>query len=160
MFRHCLRLLLVAWLLFVTEQVAAEKPRVVDGSQRMILAHYMPWYVAKPFSQVWGWHWTMNHFDPEQVVNGERPIASHFYPLIGPYDSGDPYLLEYHLLLMKLAGIDGVVVDWYGLQDFRDYRVLHRNTQRLVDQVERLGMKFAICYEDQTISAGSYPVSG
>lgn len=153
MLRCRLMLFLAASLLFVTQQVVAEKPRVVDSSQRMILAHYMPWYVGKPFSQVWGWHWTMNHFDPEQVVNGERPIASHFYPLIGPYDSGDPYLLEYHLLLMKLAGIDGVVVDWYGLQDFRDYRVLHRNTQRLVDQVERLGMKFAICYEDQTIPA-------
>ena len=153
MFRHCLMLFLAASLLFMTEQVAAEKPHVVDPSHRMILAHYMPWYVAKPFSQVWGWHWTMNHFDPEQVANGKRPIASHFYPLIGPYDSGDPDVLEYHLLLMKAAGIDGVIVDWYGLEDFRDYRILHRNTQRLVDQVERLGMKFAICYEDQTIPA-------
>ena len=80
-------------------------------------------------------------------------MASHFYPLIGPYDSGDLAVLEYHLLTMKLAGIDGVIVDWYGLQQFRDYSILHRNTQRLVDQVARLGMKFVICYEDQTIPA-------
>ncbi len=80
-------------------------------------------------------------------------IASEFYPLIGAYDSGDPHVIEYHLLLMKLAGIDGVIVDWYGVQPFRDYPILHRNTQRLVEQVERLGMKLVICYEDQTISA-------
>jgi hypothetical protein len=144
---------LAASLLLATDPVSAEEPRAVDPSQRMILAHYMPWYVAKPFSQVWGWHWTMNHFNPDRVIDGRRPIASHFYPLIGPYDSGDPHVLEYHLLLMKLAGIDGVIVDWYGLQDFRDYRILHRNTQRLVDRAGRLGMKFAICYEDQTIDA-------
>lgn len=88
------------------------------STQRLILAHYMPWYTAKPYNSHWGWHWTMNHFDPERVVNGERELASHYRPLIGPYDSGDPHVLEYHLLLMKLAGIDGVIIDWYGLQDF------------------------------------------
>jgi hypothetical protein len=121
--------------------------------RRVILAHYMPWYEAKPTSQSWGWHWTMNAFTPDKEVDGRRQIASHFYPLIGPYDSGDPHVLECHLLQMKLAGIDGVIVDWYGLTKFRDYPILHRNTQCLVDQVTRLGMKFAICYEDQTIPA-------
>lgn len=133
--------------------VAAQELPTGDDEQPLILVHYMPWYVAKPASQVWGWHWTMNHFDPEKVVDGKRPIASHFYPLIGPYDSGDRDVLEYHLLLMKLAGIDGVIVDWYGLQTLYDYPILHRNTQRLVEQIERLGMKVVICYEDQTIPA-------
>ncbi len=95
----------------------------------------------------------MNHFDPEKEVDGKRPIASHYYPLIGPYDSGDPAVLEYHLLLMKLAGIDGVIVDWYGLYDFNDYLILHKNTERLIKQINRLGMKFVICYEDQTVPA-------
>jgi len=113
----------------------------------------MPWYVAKPHSDVWGWHWTMNHFDPERQTDGQREIASHFYPLIGPYDSGDLAVIECHLLTMKLAGIDGVIVDWYGLTDFRDYATLHRNTTRVLQQCERLQMKFVICYEDQTIPA-------
>jgi hypothetical protein len=123
------------------------------GKQPLILAHYMPWYGAKPTSDQWGWHWTMNHFDPEQQSEGRREIASQYYPLIGPYDSGDPHVLEYHLLTMKLAGIDGVIVDWYGLTDFRDYGILHRNTTRLLQQCERLNMKFVICYEDQTVPA-------
>lgn len=118
-----------------------------------ILAHYMPWFTAKPFSDHWGWHWTMNHFDPETIIGEKRQIASTSYPLIGPYDSGDPQVLEYHLLLMKLAGIEGVIVDWYGLTDLNDYAQLHRNTTRLLQQCERMQMKFVICYEDQTIPA-------
>ena len=132
-------------------QLEAAGPSVIVPPQRLILAHYMPWYVAKPTSQVWGWHWTMEHFDPDNVVDEKRQLASHFYPLIGPYDSGDKQVLEYHLLLMKLAGIDGVIVDWYGLQDHFDYPILHRNTQQLVEQLTSLKMKFAICYEDKTI---------
>jgi hypothetical protein len=121
-----------------------------DG-RPLILAHYMPWYVAKPYSTVWGWHWTMNAFDPEKVSNGKRQIASHYSPLIGAYDSGDPAVLEYHLLLMKLAGIDGVVADWYGLTDYLDYALLHKNTIALMKAAGRHGLKFAVCYEDQTI---------
>ena len=137
---------------FVIRLVAQESV-TTNPADKIVLAHYMPWYEAKPFSQVWGWHWTMNTFDPEKRVLDRPEIASHFTPLIGPYDSGDPHVLEYHLLLMKLAGIDGVIVDWYGLQNFRDYGLLHRNTERLVEQAKRLRMKFVICYEDQTIPA-------
>ncbi len=43
-----------------------------DQFQPLILAHYMPWYTAKPQSERWGWHWTMNHFDPEKVTDGRR----------------------------------------------------------------------------------------
>ena len=93
----------------------------------------------------------MNAFDPEKLVDGKPEIAAHLHPLIGPYDSADPHVLEYQLLTMKMAGISGVIVDWYGLQDHNDYAVLHKNTLKLVEQIERLGMKFAICYEDQTI---------
>lgn len=128
---------------------SVDQPRVAP----LILAHYMPWFTAKPANGRWGWHWTMNHFDPEKQTNGKREIASKYYPLIGPYDSGDPQVLEYHLLTMKIAGIDGVIVDWYGLTDLNDYAILHRNTTRLLEQCERLGMKFVICYEDQTIPA-------
>jgi hypothetical protein len=116
-----------------------------------LLAHVMPWYAAKPISGVWGWHWTMNHFDPERVTNGRREIASTLYPVIGPYDSSDTSVLEYHLLLMKLAGIDGIIIDWYGLTDVNDYAALHRNTTLLVDMAKPLGLSVAICYEDRTV---------
>lgn len=122
------------------------------GKRVLILVHYMPWYTAKPASPNWGWHWTMNTFDPEQERDGKRRIASHYYPVIGPYDSGDLAVLEYHLLLMKLAGIDGVIADWYGLSNHASYPVEHRNTAALFQSAAQLGLKIAVCYEDNTIS--------
>ncbi|HGE72654.1 TPA: hypothetical protein ENX78_17590, partial [Candidatus Poribacteria bacterium] len=124
----------------------------IDKSNKKLLAHYMPWYMSKPFSDRWGWHWTMNHYNPDEIQpNGQRKIASHYYPIIGPYDSGDPDLLECQTLLMKFAGIDGIIIDWYGIKDFYDYDIINRNTQKIIKFLEKAGLKFAICYEDQSI---------
>ncbi|MFM8289785.1 MAG: glycoside hydrolase family 71/99-like protein [Planctomycetaceae bacterium] len=149
-----LRLPLVTTIVALMATLSATAGSVGQAAEpRFLLAHYMPWFEGRPVSAHWGWHWTMQAFDPEQQINGQPSIASHFHPLIGPYDSSDPAVLEFHLLTMKLAGIDGVIVDWYGLTSFRDYAVLHRNTTRLLETAERLQMKFVICYEDQTIPA-------
>lgn len=123
------------------------------ASPSRIMAHVMPWYEAPPLASAWGWHWTMEVFDPARVVDGRPSIASRYTPAIGPYDSSDPAVIEYQLLTMKLAGIDGVIVDWYGRAEFRDHAALHRATTRIVEAAARLGMTFAICYEDQTIPA-------
>ena len=123
-----------------------------QNSSKTVLAHYMPWYASKPVSGHWGWHWTMNHFNPDKVkANGQREVASHYYPLIDPYDSNDPHTLECHALLMKLAGIDGAIIDWYGTEQFCDYAVIHRNTQHFVKHLKRAGLQFAICYEDRAV---------
>ncbi len=123
-----------------------------EADQPKILVHYMPWYSTKAVSGQWGWHWTMNHFDPDKVKSdGRREIASHDYPLIGPYDSADPHALECHVLLMKFSGIDGVIIDWYGTQKHNDYAMIHRNTQRLIPLLKKAGLEFAICYEDRSV---------
>ncbi len=138
-----LQLLLLALLGLAASAKAASKP---------LLVYYMPWYVAKPYSPSWGWHWTMNHFDPDTVnASGERQIASWYYPLIGPYDSADPAVLEYHVLLMKLAGIDGVIVDWYGPDNYLDYGINNERTAAILQYARKAGLKFCLCYEDQTI---------
>jgi len=127
-------------------------PCLAGAAAKPLLAYYMPWFVAKPCSSTWGWHWTMNHFNPD-IINafGERQIASWYYPLIGPYDSADPAVLEYHVLLMKLAGVDGVVVDWYGPDDYNDYALNNQRTAALFQFTRKAGLKFCLCYEDQTI---------
>jgi hypothetical protein len=118
----------------------------------LLMAHYMPWYQTPDVSGYWGWHWTMNHFKPAQTDENGRPqIASHTMPLTGPYDSMDDALLEYQVALMKLSGIDGVIVDWYGIEDFWDYGVLNQATGKLFEVIKQAGLQFAICYEDQTI---------
>jgi hypothetical protein len=125
---------------------------VPKESRPLLLVHYMPWYQAPPVDGSWGWHWTMNHFNPDvKDANGRREIASHYYPLTGPYDSRDPAVLEYQVLLMKLSGIDGVIVDWYGSESFWDYGILNQSTQALFQYIKKAGLLFSICYEDQTI---------
>lgn len=119
--------------------------------QKQVFVHYMPWYSSKPISGQWGWHWTMNKFKPDEGNIHRHEVASHFFPTIHLYDSGDPLLLEYHVQLMRLSGIDGVIIDWYGVSDFRDYGMIHRNTQALIKVIKQAGMKYAICYEDQTL---------
>jgi hypothetical protein len=136
-------------LLFASGLMAAP---LVPAAAKPILVHYMPWFVAKPYSASWGWHWTMNFYNPDSTNSaGQRQIASWYYPLIGPYDSADPAVLEYHVLLMKLAGIDGVVADWYGQDNFLDYGTINQRSLALLNQTRRAGLKFALCYEDRTI---------
>jgi len=96
----------------------------------------------------------MDHFDPDVVdESGRRQIASHQYPMIGPYDSTNPDLLAYHFLLMKVAGIGGVIIDWYGAEGVHDYARLDHATQLAIDAADAFGLQYAICYEDRTLRA-------
>jgi Glycosyl hydrolase family 99 len=127
-------------------------PAILLAGPKPVMVHYMPWFVSQPFSGSWGFHWTMNHFNPNVInTNGEREIASWYYPAIGPYDSDDPAVLEYHVLLMKLAGINGVIVDWYGMDNFNDYAINNQRTLALFNYIRKAGLKFSLCYEDSTI---------
>ncbi|MBS2006757.1 MAG: glycoside hydrolase family 99-like domain-containing protein [Cyanobacteria bacterium SZAS TMP-1] len=126
------------------EQVPPVKP--------VILAHYLPWFESRPTSKAFGWHWTMNHFDPSKMSKGRRQAASHYDPLMGLYDSSDPYALECQVLLMKIAGIDGVMLDWYGRDNYFDYVALDRNTQKMIDAAQKVGLQFAVMYEDRVVS--------
>jgi hypothetical protein len=132
---------------FIMTNQAQEEPP-------LLFVHYMPWYQAPNISGVWGWHWTMNHFQPTVLNKNGRPtVASHYMPLTGPYDSADPAILEYQVLLMKMSGIDGVIADWYGTEDFRDYAAINQATLALFEYTQKAGLQFTLCYEDRTIDA-------
>src|SRR3569833_786465 len=107
----------------------------------LLLALFLPWFQAVPAHEQWGWHWTMNHYHPQHIVNGQNEAASHYHPLMGLYDSGDPDAVECHALLMKFAGIDGVLIDWYGMTDYLDYGLNHRNTLQMIAAVKKAGLK-------------------
>ena len=130
--------------------------------RKMLMAFYLPWFQARGvYSDHWGFHWTMGgHFNPDvKDGSGRRQIASHHYPLIGPYDSLDPAVLEYHVLLMKLAGIDGVIVDWYGSSDTADYGINNRRALAMLEWARKAGLKYALCYEDSTVRNNANPVA-
>ncbi len=130
-------------------------PVAVNKSNSMkLFVHYMPWFETKESSGngSWGYHWTMKNKNPDIVdANGKREIASHFYPKIGPYASSDEAVLEYHMLLMKYAGVDGILIDWYGTYDMYDYGSNKRNTEAIVRAATKVGLSFAIVYEDAIV---------
>lgn len=126
-----------------------------------IYVHYMPWFETNESSadKKWGYHWTMANKNPNNIgANNRREIASYYYPLIGPYHSGDQNVIENHLLLMKYAGIDGLLIDWYGTYDVNDYRMVKENTEQLIAMLDKVGLEYAIVYEDRfltnVVSAG------
>lgn len=142
-------------------------PEAPCGAPKPVMVHYLPWFQS-PYSLgtgSWGAHWTGDgiasayqsnpffYFDPNLTTNGEAEIASWYYPLTGPYDSLDPAVLEYHVLLMKLGGIDGVIVDWYGPDNYYDYAINNQRTLALFNYIRKAGLKFSLCYEDATMQA-------
>lgn len=130
------------------------KPVVKTNSQK-VFVHYLPWFETPATSgnSKWGQHWTMANENPDIILsNGRRQIASWFYPMIGPYASSDRDVIDYHLLLMKYAGIDGVIIDWYGVENVDDYPLNKRNTDSIFSRVPGAGLQFGICYEDATLA--------
>lgn len=131
---------------------SALEPAPVAG--KLLLMHYMPWYETPEVRGNWGSHWTghARQHDPSKIGEDGLPdIWSHYHPLIGLYDSTDEAVVECQLLQMKLAGVDGVVADWYGIGATADYPAIHEATGRLFEVAGRLGMRFAVCYEDRTL---------
>jgi len=139
-----------------------------------VYVHYMPWFFA-PQNPVagtsypvdvnatgsWGFHWTEdgsganpNNFTTITNYAGvsvqARNVDAHYHPLIGPYDGEDTSVLEYHLLLMKLSGIDGVMIDWYGLggNGAPDAGANELNTNALIGKMGKFGLKYGLVMED------------
>ncbi|GAC1591776.1 MAG: hypothetical protein NVS3B19_13000 [Ginsengibacter sp.] len=127
---------------------------VVKTNTKKVFVHLMPWFETKASNGgTWGMHWRMNTRNPDIIdANGQRQIASHYYPLNGLYASGDAKTIEYQLLLIKLSGSDGVFIDWPGVQNAFDYPKLVKNTENIVAMLDKVGLQFAIVYEDQNLN--------
>ena len=115
----------------------------------------MPWFETRQTSEngQWGIHWTMANKNPDNFVDGSgrRDIAAHYYPQDDVYGSGDPAVIERQLNQMKYAGIDGILLDWPGTVQAWDYPKNLRNCEAIISQLERMGLEFAIVYEDHNI---------
>jgi hypothetical protein len=49
---------------------------------------------------------------------------------------------------MKFAGIDGILIDWYGTMALNDYPANLKNSNAIISMVSKVGLKYAIVYED------------
>ena len=85
--------------------------RARHGSE--VIAFYYPWWGSPQYDGGW-FHWDQNGYSPPDFV------ASNYYPLRGAYSVADPAVLEAQFTEMAAAGIDEVVVSWWGQDSFED----------------------------------------
>jgi len=144
-----------------TEEVLAPVPVQKEKSQRIYM-HMMTWFStdednlhpnAELTGNPWYGHWAKHTRDPRIIdpVTGQRQIAAHFYPLTGPYSSQDRNIIEYQLLLMKLAGVDGIIFNASTTNPEWDFPMLIRATDAIASMTQQFGLDFAIMYESQHV---------
>ena len=120
---------------------------------KVVIGEYHNWYSTGPEWIHWSWHGPGPRRDPERIVDGRRELASAHYPLVGPYDSRDERLIEYHIKIAKAAGIDVFAIDWYGPNSFEDSSI-----NKYLDIAAKLNLSIAIEYEPKIrIEWGSGP---
>jgi hypothetical protein len=148
-----LRLATFSVALSAISMVYGQPAPVPKTNPTKVYMHYMPWFEtpATLGGNNWGYHWKFNNRNPNIVdASGKRQIASHYYPMIGPYASSDPHVIEYHLLLMKLSGVDGLMIDWYGVQGTNgDIGSLLNNSNSIINKVDDVGLGFSVVLEDR-----------
>lgn len=108
-----LRRLLVVGLATVGLALPASARAVVAPS---VAIFYYPWYATPKIDGLWE-HWDQN---------GHRPptnLYSRFYPASGPYSSSDPAVLARQMTQISRAGIDEVIVSWWGRGSWEDTRL-------------------------------------
>jgi glycoprotein endo-alpha-1,2-mannosidase len=110
---------------------AAEVPR-------QVLAFYYPWYGTADGP---GGAGETRHWRRIDTVNKDIAAATD-YPQLGAYDSHDPNLIDQHCRWAKAAGIDGLIVSWWGQNDYTD-----RAMPLILDACKRHGLTACIYYE-------------
>jgi hypothetical protein len=147
-----LQALIVVFLIVVTSFVFPVSASARNKKNVNVVCHYMTWFKFRTEKNDkikishWKWSGKKAFHDPNKSFNKKlRDIYSSFYPRIGIYDSGDPLVMDYHILTAKVAGISTFIVDWYNPGANSDIVF-----EKLLERCEKLNMKLAICYEEKT----------
>jgi hypothetical protein len=117
-------------------ELLAERTKVSwTNVPKKVLAFYYAWYGNPQVSGKWvHWH------DVDEA--NKRIGSSTHYPLLGPYDSHDPKVVEQHCRWAKEAGIDGFIVSWWHPNDFHD-----RAMPLILDTAQKFGLEITAYFE-------------
>jgi hypothetical protein len=146
--------------------LSAGKLTIVPTGGPLVLAHFMPWHGGPEYKNqenqnVYNGHWRGddNWKNPMQIVGGDKSeIASHVYPLTGPYNGKSRHLLQYQVGLMKLAGIGGVLICWYGASNDYDAPFNQQISIAMVEMITEANLKFSVVIEDWNTN-GAWPTN-
>jgi len=106
--------------------------RAADTLSTKVHIFYYPWYGLDPYR-----HWEQGGHTPP---NG---IGSDFYPVLGPYDSGDfAGAVTTHMQQIQQAGVGVIVLSWWGPGSYEDDQ-----TAGIMDKANLYGIKVAFHIE-------------
>jgi hypothetical protein len=133
----------IAMVSWASERSNIEVSRQQGGADvgtvsRKVLTFYYPWYGTAdgPGGAGRTVHW--GRID----AAGKDIEASTDYPQLGAYDSHDPKVIDQHCRWAKDAGIDALIVSWWGHDHYTD-----RAMGAILDGCERHGLSACIYYE-------------
>ncbi len=98
-------------------------------SKPLLFANYYTWYATGGGPHKTWTHWVRHPVADQMNLEakrtgvvvqqlGQKDIASVLWPLAGLYDSDDKEIVRWHIRLAKAAGIDALLVDWWGPGDW------------------------------------------
>lgn len=74
---------------------------------RTVAIFYYPWYGTPLHDGTW-LHWNQNGHTPP------ADVYSRYFPALGPYSSGDPSVVNRQMAEIAAAGVNEVVISWWG----------------------------------------------
>src|SRR5512147_3133791 len=93
---------------------------------------YYPWYGTNPYR-----HWDQGGHTPP------NDIGANFYPVLGPYDSGDfAGVVTTHMQQIQQAGVGVIVLSWWGQGSYDDSKATG-----IMDIANQYGLKVAFHIE-------------
>lgn len=116
------------------------------------MTFYYPWYGNPTFNKDW-LHW--NHEVLEKDGKKYSPpdsIGANFYPLLGPYSSIDPVVIDKHMQWMQESRIGILCTSWWGARNSDgqlegDLGYTDSLVKTLLNSAEKYGIKIAIHLE-------------
>jgi hypothetical protein len=108
------------------------------NTPRRVMAFYYPWYGLPdgPGGEGRTIHWGRIDAQNKNIE------ASTNYPAIGAYDSHDPDLIARHCRWAREAGIDTLIVSWWGHGEYSDVAV-----PLILDACQAHGLSVTLYYE-------------
>ncbi len=120
------------------EALREKASRDYRAVSRKVLAFYYPWYGTHKGP---GGAGRTVHWGRIDAANKDIQASTH-YPTLGAYDSHDPKLIDQHCQWAKHAGIDTLIVSWWGHNSYCD-----RAMDKILDSCQRHGLTACIYYE-------------
>jgi glycoprotein endo-alpha-1,2-mannosidase len=96
--------------------VAGGAPTPVERPRPQVAIFYYAWYGTPATDGAW-LHWGQGGNTPP------RAIGSNFYPVRGPYSSGQGSVVRTQMREIAATGVDTVIVSWWGPGSLEDARL-------------------------------------